>query len=167
LARRRAQLQLPRRGGCQAGSPQEQWLRADLAANQRACTLAYWHHPRFSSGAEHGGDTRLQPFWQALYDHGTDVVLAGHEHHYERFAPQDPAGLADPAHGIRQFVVGTGGRSHYGFGAIRANSEVRHSGTFGVLELTLYPTGYDWRFVPEPGKTFSDAGSGGCHGAPS
>src|SRR5206468_10877660 len=97
-------------GGCQAGSPQERWLRADLAAHPAACTLAYWHHPRFSSGSNHGSSSALQPIWQALYDANADVVLSGHEHNYERFAPQDPAGRADAGRGIREFVVGTGGK---------------------------------------------------------
>jgi Calcineurin-like phosphoesterase len=153
-------------GGCDAGSPQEAWLRADLAAHRQTCTLAYWHHPRFSSGSAHGNTPEVAPLWQALSDHGADVVLAGHEHHYERFAPQDAGGHLDPVHGIRQFVVGTGGRSHYGFGAVQPNSEVRNSDTFGVLELTLRATDYDWRFVPEAGQTFTDAGSGVCHGLP-
>ena len=98
-------------GGCQAGSAQERWLRADLAAHPAACTLAYWHHPRFNSG-EHGNSAEMQPIWQALYDAGAEVVLSGHDHHYERFAPQAPDGSSDPQRGIREFVVGTGGRSH-------------------------------------------------------
>lgn len=150
-------------GGCGAGSPQERWLRADLAANASRCTLAFWHDPRFSSGSIHGSNAAFQPFWQALYDHNADVVLNGHEHSYERFAPQTPAGAADATRGIREFVVGSGGRSHYGFGTIRANSQARNSDAFGVLRLTLRPAGYDWQFVPEPGKTFADSGSGACH----
>lgn len=149
-------------GGCGAGSPQEQWLRADLAAHPRACTLAYWHHPRFSSG-RHGSNTAFQAFWQALYEYGADVVLNGHDHDYERFAPQNPSGVADPQHGIRQFVAGMGGRSHYLFeGSPIANSEVRNDDTFGVLKLTLHPTSYTWEFVPEAGKTFTDSGSEPC-----
>jgi len=150
-------------GGCQKGSAQEQWLRQDLAAHPTACTLAYWHHPRFSSGAEHGSDAEMKPIWQALYDLGADVVLSGHEHNYERFAPQDPNGTRDDARGIREFVVGTGGKSHYGFAAILPTSEVHNSTTFGVLQLTLHPTSYDWRFVPEAGKSFTDAESDACH----
>jgi hypothetical protein len=151
-------------GGCQAGSPQEKWLRADLAAHPAACTLAYWHHPRFSSGTSHGSSTTMQPIWQALYDANADVVLSGHEHNYERFAPQNPAGQADAARGIREFVVGTGGKSHYGFGTPLPNSQVRNSDTSGVLKLTLHATSYDWRFVPESGKTFTDSGSNfACH----
>ena len=151
-------------GGCGAGSSQEQWLRADLAAHPAACTLAYWHHPRFSSGNAHGSDAELEPIWRALYEHRADVVLSGHEHNYERFAPQDSVGNLDWDRGIRQFVVGTGGRSHYdGFMPVLPHSEVRNGDTFGVLRLTLHPTGYDWQFVPESGKTFTDAGSGTCH----
>jgi hypothetical protein len=144
------------------GSPQEQWLRSDLAAHPAVCTLAYWHYPLFSSGAVHGGDPSMRPLWQALYDYGADVVLTGHEHNYERFGPQDPLGNADPAGGIREFVVGSGGRSHYGFGVPLANSEVRNGDTYGVLKLTLHPTSYSWEFIPEPGKTFTDFGSAAC-----
>jgi acid phosphatase type 7 len=150
-------------GGCGAGSPQEQWLRQDLAANPAACTAAVIHRARFSSGAVHGSQPAMEAFWKALYDAGAEVVLSGHEHVYERFAPQTPTGAADPAKGIRQFTVGTGGRVHYSFGDPLPNSEVRHSGTFGVLRLTLHPGGYDWTFLPEAGKTFTDTGSGTCH----
>jgi hypothetical protein len=150
-------------GGCHAGSPQERWLRADLAAHPARCTLAYWHHPRFSSGLQ-SSSTRFIPFWQALYEAGVDVVLNGHDHSYERFAPQDPEGQLDPDHGIRQFVVGTGGGSHYGFpGVILPNSEAQNADTFGLLMLTLHPTRYDWEFVPMAGKTFQDSGTAACH----
>ena len=149
-------------GGCAAGSPQEQWLRADLAAHPAACTLAYWHHARFSSGM-HGSHTAVEPLWQALYEAGADVILNAHDHDYERFAPQTPTGTLDAAAGLREFVVGTGGGSHYTVGTPIANSEVTNGDTFGVLELTLQPTGYDWRFIPEAGRTFTDAGSGACH----
>ena len=150
-------------GGCGAGSAQEQWLRADLAANPTSCTLAYWHHPRFSSGA-HGNDATYDAFWQALYAYNADLVLVGHDHDYERFAPQNPSGAADAARGIREFVVGTGGKSSYAFTTIRANSQVRDTGTYGVLELTLHPTSYDFRFVHEAGKTFTDSGTAqACH----
>ena len=148
-------------GGCEAGSPQEQWLRADLAAHPAACTLAYWHHPRFSSG-RHGSTAQMAAIWQTLYDAGADVVLSGHDHLYERFAPQDPSGAADPARGIRQFTVGTGGESFYNFRRVLPTSEVRHTGTPGVLKLTLYPASYDWEFVPVAGATFTDAGSDAC-----
>ena len=148
--------------GCGPGSPQEQWLRADLAAHPSVCTLAYWHHPLFSSGL-HGSLTLMQDIWQALYDLGADVVLSGHDHSYERFAPQDPNGLADPLRGIREFVVGTGGRSHYAIQTPLPSSEVHNTKTFGVLKLTLHPADYDWKFIPEAGKTFIDSGSGACH----
>ena len=153
-------------GGCEKDSTQEQWLRADLAANLSMCTLAYWHHPRFSSGSEHGNTADMQPIWQALYDHGADVVLSGHEHNYERFAKQTPGGTADPAYGIREFIVGTGGKSLYGFGAPRPNSELRNSDTYGVLKMTLHDTSYGWEFVPVAGETFTDSGSDVCHEAP-
>jgi acid phosphatase type 7 len=150
-------------GGCNAGSPQEKWLRADLAAHPVACTVAYWHKPLFSSGGTHGNDLEIQPLWQALYDANADVVVNGHDHDYERFAPQAPDGSADPKRGIREFVVGTGGKSLRVFGTIRANSEVRSIDAFGVLKLTLRPGAYDWQFLPEVGKSFTDSGSGTCH----
>jgi hypothetical protein len=146
-----------------AGSVQEQWLRADLAASTRSCTLAYWHHPRFSSGFEHGSDPSLQALWQALYDANADLVLSGHDHDYERFAPQTPTGVADDSRGIREFVVGTGGRSHYSLGTLKANSQIFHSTTYGVLKLTLSAGSYAWEFVPVAGGTFVDSGSGSCH----
>jgi hypothetical protein len=154
-------------GGCSITSPQGQWLQADLAANPSACTLAYWHHPRFSSGP-HGSDSKFEEFWQLLYQAGADVVVNGHDHVYERFAPQDPTGSADSQNGIREFVVGTGGRGLTSFTTVEPNSEVREAGTFGVLKLTLQPTGYDWEFVPVAGSTFTDSGSAACVGpAPS
>ena len=146
-----------------AGSPQERWLRDDLAAHPSACVLAYWHHPRFSSGTEHGSDRRTRFLWQALYDHGADVVLAGHEHNYERFAPQTAEGAADAARGIREFVVGTGGADRYAFGPPLPNSEVRNGDVWGVLKLTLLPGRYRWEFVPVAGMSFSDSGLGRCH----
>lgn len=149
-------------GGCGPGSRQEQWLRADLAAHPAACTLAYWHQPRFSSG-EHGSDPAYDAFWQALWEAGADVVLNGHDHDYERFAPQSPAGAPDPLTGIRQFVVGTGGATHYSFLTAQPNSEVRNSDTFGVLRLTLHASAFDWEFVPAAGGSFSDSGSSVCH----
>jgi len=150
-------------GGCAADTPQEQWLRADLVAHPAVCTLAYWHHPRFSSGSSHGNHTSMQAFWQALYDHDADVVLSGHDHDYERFAPQTPTGAADPQRGIREFVIGTGGKNLRSFGTPVANSQVRNANTFGVLKLTLHPSGYDWQFVPEAGKTFTDSDTASCH----
>jgi hypothetical protein len=153
-------------GGCGAGSPQEKWLRADLAASKAACTVAMWHHPRFSSGRNHGSDPATAAFWSALYQYGAELVLAGHDHVYERFAPQRPNAVADPAFGLRALNVGTGGIGHYSFGQLAVNSQVRNSGAFGVLKLTLRDGSYDWKFVPVPGKTFTDSGTGSCHGRP-
>jgi len=151
-------------GGCEAGSAQEQWLRQDLKAHPAKCTLAYWHKPLFSSGAAHGNDPEIKPLWDALYSADADVVINGHDHHYERFAPQDPEGKADSPRGIREFVVGTGGKnSHRKLSTPKPNSELRQADTFGVLKLTLRATSYDWEFVPEAGRTFTDAGSGTCH----
>jgi len=150
-------------GGCGAGSPQQQWLRADLAAHPVACTLAYWHKPLFSSGSAHGNDLTVKPFWDALYDANADVVINGHDHDYERFAPQTPDGTSDSARGIREFVAGTGGKSHRPFGTPKPNSEVSDFTAFGVLKLTLRANGYNWQFIPEEGKTFTDSGSGTCH----
>ena len=148
-------------GGCDRGSAQERWLRRDLSAHKATCTLAYWHHPRFSSGL-HGDDSSVAGLWQALYDHRADVVLVGHDHDYERFAPQSPDGTLDRAAGIREFVVGTGGKSHYPFPSVKALSQARDSTGFGILALTLKPTGYDWRFIPAVGS-FTDRGSASCH----
>jgi hypothetical protein len=150
-------------GGCGAGSPQEQWLRADLTAHPTACTLAMWHHARWSSGHD-GDNTFMQTMWKDLVDAGAEIVLSGHSHDYERFAPQDANGNLDAANGVRQFVVGTGGAFFTGLGSsIDANSQAHQNNTFGILKLTLRPTAYDWRFVPEAGKTYSDSGTTTCH----
>jgi acid phosphatase type 7 len=146
---------------CAAGSPQERWLRADLAANPSRCTLAYWHHPMLSSGVRF--NPAVQPLWQALYDAGVDVLLTGHDHGYERFAPMDANAARDGARGVRQFVVGTGGKSLQDATALQPYSEVRDDATFGVLKLTLEPDAYTWEFVPEPGATFTDQGANDCH----
>ena len=148
--------------GCAAGAAQEKWLRQDLAAHAAPCTVAMWHHPRFSS-AEHGDIPAMGDLWRALVDGGVDVALAGHDHDYERFAPMDADGKADPSRGMRSFVVGTGGKSFYAFEKIHPTSEVRNGSTFGVLKLTLHPKSYDWEFVPAEGGTFRDAGSASCH----
>ena len=145
------------------GSAQEQWLRADLAANDETCTVAIWHHPRFNSGSHHGNADETAPLWDALYDGNADVVIAGHEHTYERFAPQTPAGVLDTARGLRSFVAGMGGRSHYDFGTPLPNSEVRNATTYGVLKLTVSADGYAWEFVPVAGAAFTDSGEGACH----
>ncbi len=151
-------------GGCDAASPQGKWLKQDLADAKTTCTLAYWHKPLFSSGGKHGNDPTMKPLWEALFQAGADVVLNGHDHDYERFAPQDPAGKADNDRGIREFVVGSGGKnSHRAFGTTQPNSEARNDAAFGVLKLTLHAKSYDWEFVPEAGKTFADSGTGTCH----
>lgn len=150
-------------GGCQTGSPEELWLREDLRQNSSACILAYWHIPRFSSGDEHGDSPAMADFWKDLYVAGADIVLGGHDHDYERFAPQTPGAAADPLLGIREFVVGTGGKSQRGFQTPSPNSEVRSNKTFGVLRLTLHAGGYDWKFIPIAGGAFTDSGSGQCH----
>jgi hypothetical protein len=151
-------------GGCDRASAQVQWLRQDLAQHPATCTLAYFHRPLFSSGAAHGNDPAMKPLWQALYDAGADVVIGGHDHHYERFAPQDPEGRADAQRGLREFVVGTGGKStHRLLAAIEPNSEARNVDTFGVLKLILHADSYEWSFLPQAGKTFTDSGHGTCH----
>jgi acid phosphatase type 7 len=148
-------------GGCGDHSPMVSWLKQDLASHLKACTLAYFHHPLFSSGW-HGNQTKMRPTWDALYAANADVVLNGHDHDYERFTPQTPSGEYS-ARGIREFVVGTGGRELRPFGTIMPHSEVRNAHTFGVLKLTLHPTSYEWKFIPVAGKTFTDSGTGKCH----
>jgi hypothetical protein len=139
------------------------WLKDDLAKHPNTdCVLAFWHQARWSSGGS-GNLAAYDAFWQALYAAGADVVLSAHDHDYERFAPQDANENLDLAHGIREFVVGTGGRNLSSFHFLQPNSELRQSGTFGVLKLTLHPTSYDWQFVPEAGKSFTDTGSQPCH----
>ena len=148
-------------GGCSADSEQGRWLAADLASSHVVCTLAIWHQPLFSSG-DHGNDTAVAPFWDALYAAGADLIVNGHDHDYERFAPQDPGGAADPARGIREFVVGTGGAELRGFGAQAANSELRIAGTFGIIRLVLHRGAYEWSFLATSGAV-PDAGGGTCH----
>jgi hypothetical protein len=152
-------------GGCAAGSAELRWLRRDLRAHPARCTLAYWHQPHFSSGQHGNDDGGLNPtgaFWNLLYAAGAEVVLGGHDHDYERFAPQTPTGQPDAERGIREFVVGTGGRSHYRFHDVQPNSVLRDDVHFGVLFLTLHPDGYAWRFVSTARRTI-DAGTGVCH----
>jgi len=148
-------------GGCGLNSPQGRWLAADLAASSARCTLAIWHHPRFTS-AERGNNDAVAPFWDLLQRDGAELVVNGHEHDYERFAPQSPSGVEERPGGIREIVVGTGGGQLTGFARTAANSEFRQSGVFGVLRLTLHPANYDWEFLPASGDV-ADAGSTLCH----
>jgi hypothetical protein len=147
--------------GCSVNS-QVAWLDADLAAHPSTCTLAVLHENRWSSGSIHGNNALMQPYWDNLYANHVDVVLGGDEHVYERYAPQDPQGFYDPLHGLREFIVGTGGAGRYTFGSVNANSEVRYRDSWGILALTLHPTSYEWRFIPTAGS-FSDSGSSSCH----
>jgi hypothetical protein len=155
----------PGLGGCAAGSPEEAWLKKDLSEHPGSCIIAYGHHALFSSGIfrKHAVHPELKQIVQDLYAAHADLLLVGHEHSYERFAPQDPDGKVDPEHGIREIVVGTGGRSHDPLGFAMDNSEIRNSSTFGVLKVTLMPHAYTWEFIPVAGETFTDSGSGVCH----
>ena len=143
-------------------SPQVIWLVEDLAANPSQCVLAYWHTPRWSSGAKNGSQPALQSIWQILYEADAELVINGHEHNYERFAEMDGSGVK-VSQGLREIVVGTGGAGLYEFGTPLASSEVRDNTSFGVLKLNLQATGYDWEFIPAANSTFSDSGSGNCH----
>jgi len=149
-------------GACAAGSTQEKWLKADLAANTKPCTLAYWHKARYSSG--YGRDNSyMSAIYQDLYNANAEIVLSGHSHDYERFAPQDNTGHVDTARGITQFVVGTGGASFTGLSSREANSRVFQNTVHGALKLVLHTNSYSWSFMPIAGKTFSDSGSANCH----
>jgi hypothetical protein len=141
-------------------STQASWLKSDLAAHPAKCTLAYWHKPLFTSGSIHSPNTSMRPIFTVLYNAGAEIVLGGHNHNYERFAPQDPYGKAT-SNGIRQFVVGTGGAELYGFGSAKPNSQVRHQG-YGVLKLTLYSDHYAYKFI-SVGSSWTDSGTGTCH----
>jgi hypothetical protein len=151
-----------------AGSAQHTWLKNHLATSTAQCTLAYWHHPLFASGTQVGGMTDSKPIWDLLYAAGADLVVVGHEHNFERFAPQRSNGVADTRYGLRQFVVGTGGKTLSA--AVRSprlpNSQVFNGTTWGVLVLRLGDGGYRWKFVPVAGRSFTDAGSTACHGKP-
>lgn len=150
-------------GSCGVGSPQETWLRADLAANPTQCSLAYWHDPFFSSGMN-GDDTEMRHLFTDLYTAGVDILLSGHDHDYERFAPQDPSGNLDTAHGIVQFVAGTGGGDHTALVyPLQPNSQASNDTTFGILKLALKSGSYSWQFIPVQGGSFTDSGSGTCH----
>jgi Calcineurin-like phosphoesterase len=143
-------------------SAQVRWLKDDLARNPKRCVLAYWHHPRWSSGSRHGSDSKYQTLWKTLYDAGAELVINAHEHNYERFKQMNASGSA-ASQGLREIVVGTGGAGLYPFGSIRSTSEVHNSSTHGVLKLTLTSTSYSWRFVPVAGKSFTDSGTTNCH----
>jgi hypothetical protein len=149
-------------GGCGDESAQLDWLRDDLDSSDAGCALAIMHHPRHSSG-QHGSDETLEPMWRVLHDAGVELAIAGHDHDYERFAPQGPDGERDDAAGVRQFVVGTGGTHLREFEDVRANSEARDDDTLGVLRLALARDGYGWDFVPVAGGDFTDTGTGRCH----
>jgi hypothetical protein len=144
-----------------AGSAQYNWVEQELRTNPARCTLAYWHHPVFSSGYE-GNMPNMRAIWQLLYDNNADVVLVGHSHNYERFGPQDLSGQARPRRGIREFVVGTGGNHFTGLESMKANSEAFNNDSAGILKLTLAPTGYTWEFIPVEGASFRDSGNDVC-----
>ena len=147
---------------CPPDAAQQAWLAADLAAHPNRCTLAYFHHPRFSSGL-HGNQYEMQEFWDILYAGGVDLVISGHDHDYERFAPQDPEGNLDTRRGIREIVVGTGGAEFYSFATIQPNSEARGEHTHGVIAVALGSNGYAWAYVPTTPGGFTDAGRDHCH----
>ena len=158
----------PGLGGCQAGSPQERWFREDLEAHPNSCFIAYGHHALYSGGlfVKHAIHPELRDLWRDLYAVHGDLMVTGHEHSYERFAPQDPDGHLDQQNGIREIVVGTGGRSHDPLGVALPNTEARNADTFGVLKLTLWPDRYRWEFIPTNGEEgFHDSGEGSCHNA--
>ena len=146
--------------GCAVGSPQYNWLKADLAANPNQCTLVFGHRPRWSSNSFASAD--IAPLIDLMYNAHVDIYASGHSHSYERFSPQNPSGAADP-NGITQLVVGTGGSFYTGFGTILPNSQIHKSNIFGVMALTLHPGGWDYRYIADPSTPFSDSGSGTCH----
>jgi hypothetical protein len=145
-----------------ATSAQAQWLKKDLAANPRKCVMAYWHRARWSSGSDHGSDSKTQALWSILYDAKAELVLSGHSHNYERFAPMNKSGGAVSV-GLQELVVGTGGAGHDGFSSVLSASRARNSNTYGVLRLFLTPVAYSWRFLPVSGQSYSDTGTIYCH----
>ncbi|MCX7619880.1 MAG: metallophosphoesterase [Acidimicrobiales bacterium] len=147
-------------GGCGPDSPQYRWIVEDLTAREAECTVAYWHHPRFSSGL-HGDDAQLGPIWELLYDNGVDLVLTGHDHNYERFAPMDASGAGADG-GMRSFVVGTGGKDLRPMGKLHSTSEAHNTEAAGVLKLELGDGSYRWEFLPVPGESYHDSGQGRC-----
>jgi hypothetical protein len=154
-----------RPSGCGPGDPMHRWLLEDLRDRPHDCVMAVWHHPRFSSGP-HGSSKRIQPMLRVLFDAGAEIVVNGHDHIFERFAPARPDGTRDDAFGIRQFVAGTGGAGLYGISDDPAQNSLVRSSTYGVLRLRLREGGYDWRFLPVAGASFTDQGSASCHAAP-
>jgi hypothetical protein len=150
-------------GGCGSTSAQYKWLVQELDKHAGKNVLAYWHHARYSSGGEHGSRTEMDRIWDLLVTKRVDLALVGHDHHYERFAPIGTNDQRDDANGLRQFVVGTGGKSLYGMGTILPTSQVRNNSADGVLQLALYSDRYEWKFLPEAGKTFTDSGSTRVH----
>ncbi|TCV87421.1 metallophosphoesterase [Sulfurirhabdus autotrophica] len=142
-------------------SIQAKWLQNDLVNNRNTCILAFWHHPRFSSG-KHGNSIHMSTLWSILYDHHASIVLAGHDHHYERFAPLNKAGQRDEKHGIRSFVVGTGGAKLYEIESPEPGSEARYNGSWGILQLTLNTDSYGWQYIPVGDSQFQDSGTGRC-----
>jgi len=151
-------------GGCGVGSPEEAWLVNDLASHAQACTLALFHEPLYTSSSQVTPNTAVQPLYQDLYNHNADLIVNGHAHNYERFAPQDANGNLDTARGIIEIIAGTGGEGHYSFNStVAPNSLVRNSDTFGVLQLTLHQSSFDWKFIPVAGMTFTDSGTHACH----
>ncbi|MBO0828386.1 MAG: metallophosphoesterase [Streptosporangiales bacterium] len=158
---------------CATGSGQQSWLAHDLATHQNYCTMAMWHQPLFTAGTtfDDGNGLATKPLWDTLYADGADLVLNGHDHNYQRYTPQNPDGKADPQHGISEFVVGTGGESHFPLSNVDkvTNLAAASDTTFGVLQLHLAPAGYTWDFLPEPGHgngTFTDSGTASCHAPP-
>jgi hypothetical protein len=157
---------------CKSGSAQERWLKADLAAHRGMCIIAQWHHPLYTSGPNQGGpnDLATRSFWHDLYAAGATLILNGHDHGYERFAPQTDTGALDMKHGVREFVVGTGGKSLFGPGPLRAaNSQIYDVTTFGVLVLTLNTNSYQWNFIRAPvagNGVLTDSGSAACNTPP-
>ena len=149
-------------GGCEADSEQGRWLKDDLADNGSSCTLAYFHHPLFSSSVLHGNQTQVRPLWDILYAAKADVVLSAHDHDYQRYAPQDPDGSSDPERGIREFVVGTGGMTLYPVEDPAPNLQSYNDDTYGVLKLTLRPESYEWQFLSAQASTYTDSGNGRC-----
>jgi hypothetical protein len=145
-----------------ATSTQATWLKNDLASNPKQCVMAYWHRPRWSSGTVHGSDSKTQPLWAILYDAHAELVVTGHEHNYERFAPMNKSGAAVST-GLQEIVVGTGGESHYGFGTILSVSRAHNASTYGVLKLTLNSGSYSWKFIPVSGSSYTDSGNISCH----